>query len=60
MQKNKVFGSIELVYYAVATVLALFSVVAWAYNTFESKDVSKMIVERLDRIENKVDQLIGR
>lgn len=41
---------------------SMLGVVAWAYSTFEPKDASQeirgMIIQRLDRIENKVDQLI--
>lgn len=47
-----------------ATILSSISVVAWAYDKFETKEASVerivRIESRLDRIENKIDRILER
>lgn len=47
-----------------ATLLAALTMVAYAYQTFDTKEAAKdregSVVQRLDRIEGKVDSLLGR
>lgn len=43
---------------AIAAVTMSTAVMAWAYGTFTTKDVFELIIDRLDRIESKLDGLI--
>lgn len=47
-----------------AIVISSVSVVAWAYDRFETKEIAKERVERLelrlDRIEGKIDRILER
>ena len=47
-----------------AVIMGSASVVAWAYDKFETKETSKERIERieirLDRIENKIDRILER
>ena len=41
--------------------ILMYSIVAFAYmhNTFTTKDIFAILCKRLDRIENKIDLIIG-
>lgn len=43
---------------AVAAVSMGITVVVWAYSTFPTKDIFEILIQRLDRIENKVDKIL--
>lgn len=47
-----------------AVVISSVSIVAWAYDSFETKEMGKERVERiearLDRIETKIDRILER
>ena len=56
--------AVQWAQWAVATIVAAVTMTSFAYTNFETKDDSRRseqtVEKRLDRIENKVDQLLSR
>lgn len=54
----------QLITTLTAVIMGSVSVVAWAYDRFETKETSRERIERievrLDRIENKIDRILER
>ena len=46
---------------AIIISLLIYSIIAFAYvhKTFVDRDIFKLVLERLDRIETKIDKIIG-